>query len=212
MDGPGGKILERCERGALLENWCSAETTRLLLLLLLSPTPNVARPEHADVLARYAGPAERRAPSFLEPDLYLLLQSVVVRGARAPGVRRGATRTGADRLMRRPRRSPARATTRRRCGRCRAICGRDWILFRTIYCMRWCSEPSRGRSWSPPAVRAGRPLYGGLRVAATCCPRPASGPHRRPWRDSSGRAFSPACCPSGAPVPRSPALPDSRVA
>ncbi|KAI0207645.1 40-kDa huntingtin-associated protein [Lamellibrachia satsuma] len=78
------------ERGSLLSNgklvgaFCDVlarcEITRVLLLMLLQPTPQRIRPEHAQTLEKYAWQAtdDDVTVNCLSADLFLLLQSVVM--------------------------------------------------------------------------------------------------------------------------------------
>ncbi|ELT92152.1 hypothetical protein CAPTEDRAFT_164298 [Capitella teleta] len=66
--GAFGDILARCE------------VTRVLLLMLLQPTPQRIRPEHAQTLEKYAWECseEDQTEGCLSEELFLLLQSVVM--------------------------------------------------------------------------------------------------------------------------------------
>ncbi|XP_052768104.1 40-kDa huntingtin-associated protein-like [Mya arenaria] len=66
--------------GAYCDIIVQCEITRVLLLMLLQPSPQRIRPEHAQTLEKYAWETnEENTPSqFLDEDLFLLLQSVVM--------------------------------------------------------------------------------------------------------------------------------------
>lgn len=68
LKGPYQEILAHCEIG------------RILLLMLLQPTPQRIRPQHAQILEKYSedsDPAENPV-DYMNKDLFLLLQSVVM--------------------------------------------------------------------------------------------------------------------------------------
>ncbi|XP_074647592.1 40-kDa huntingtin-associated protein-like [Tubulanus polymorphus] len=71
----GGKPM-----GAFCDFLARAEITRVLLLMLLQPTPQRIRPEHAQTLEKYAWEStENNTPvNYMSEDLFLLLQSVVM--------------------------------------------------------------------------------------------------------------------------------------
>ena len=68
--GPYQEILARCEIG------------RVLLLMLLQPTPQRIRPQHAQILEKYSEESDIATSSYpveyMNKDLFLLLQSVVM--------------------------------------------------------------------------------------------------------------------------------------
>ncbi|CAG5124356.1 unnamed protein product [Candidula unifasciata] len=65
--------------GAYCDILARCEVTRLLLLLLLQPTPQRIRPEHAQTLEKYTWEScDSLTEMYLGEDLYLLLQSVVL--------------------------------------------------------------------------------------------------------------------------------------
>ncbi|XP_014678728.1 PREDICTED: factor VIII intron 22 protein-like isoform X2 [Priapulus caudatus] len=72
--GAGGKPM-----GAYSDMLAECEVTRVLLLMLLRPTPQRTQPAHSRLLEKYAwASAEDAAPPFLSDDLFLLLQSLVM--------------------------------------------------------------------------------------------------------------------------------------
>lgn len=65
--------------GAYADIMAECEITRILLLMLLQPTPQRTQPLHAQLLEKYAWDnMEDAAPSFLDENLFLLLQSLVM--------------------------------------------------------------------------------------------------------------------------------------
>lgn len=67
LQGPYQEILARCEIG------------RVLLLMLLQPTPQRIRPQHAQILEKYSEANITGYPvEYMNKDLFLLLQSVVM--------------------------------------------------------------------------------------------------------------------------------------
>ncbi|KAK7501479.1 hypothetical protein BaRGS_00007283 [Batillaria attramentaria] len=66
--------------GAYCDVLAECEITRVLLLMLLQPTPQRIRPEHAQTLEKYAWESseENFTETYLGEDLFLLLQSVVM--------------------------------------------------------------------------------------------------------------------------------------
>ena len=68
LQGPYQEILARCEIG------------RVLLLMLLQPTPQRIRPQHAQILEKYSEESElaEHPVDYMNKDLFLLLQSVVM--------------------------------------------------------------------------------------------------------------------------------------
>ncbi|XP_005100168.1 40-kDa huntingtin-associated protein [Aplysia californica] len=65
--------------GAYCDVLAKCEITRVLLLLLLQPTPQRIRPEHAQTLEKYTWEScDSITEMYLGEDLYLLLQSVVM--------------------------------------------------------------------------------------------------------------------------------------
>jgi len=68
LQGPYQEILARCEIG------------RVLLLMLLQPTPQRIRPQHAQILEKYSEESDlaKYPVDYMNKDLYLLLQSVVM--------------------------------------------------------------------------------------------------------------------------------------
>ena len=66
LQGPYQDVLAHCEVG------------RVLLLMLLQPTPQRIRPEHAQILEKYSGEGQGYQIDYLSEDLFLLLQSVVM--------------------------------------------------------------------------------------------------------------------------------------
>lgn len=68
LQGPYQEILARCEIG------------RVLLLMLLQPTPQRIRPQHAQILEKYSEESElsEYPVDYMNKDLFLLLQSVVM--------------------------------------------------------------------------------------------------------------------------------------
>lgn len=68
LQGPYQEILARCEIG------------RVLILMLLQPTPQRIRPQHAQILEKYSEESDltKYPVDFMNKDLYLLLQSVVM--------------------------------------------------------------------------------------------------------------------------------------
>ncbi|KAK0058903.1 factor VIII intron 22 protein [Biomphalaria pfeifferi] len=65
--------------GAYCDILAKCEITRVLLLLLLQPTPQRIRPEHAQTLEKYTWEScDSVTEMYLGEDLYLLLQSVVM--------------------------------------------------------------------------------------------------------------------------------------
>ncbi|XP_070580749.1 40-kDa huntingtin-associated protein-like isoform X1 [Ptychodera flava] len=67
--------------GAFTDIVASCEKTRVLLLMLLQPTPQRIRPEHAQTLERYAWESigdNDAATSCLSEEMFLLLQSLVM--------------------------------------------------------------------------------------------------------------------------------------
>lgn len=67
LQGPYQEILAHCEIG------------RVLLLMLLQPTPQRIRPQHAQILEKYSeGNVTGHPVEFMNKDLFLLLQSVVM--------------------------------------------------------------------------------------------------------------------------------------
>ncbi|KAJ7390019.1 hypothetical protein OS493_027543 [Desmophyllum pertusum] len=68
LQGPYQEILARCETG------------RVLLLMLLQPTPQRIRPQHAQILQKYSeeGDITGYPMDYMNKDLFLLLQSVVM--------------------------------------------------------------------------------------------------------------------------------------
>ncbi|XP_076459467.1 40-kDa huntingtin-associated protein-like [Babylonia areolata] len=66
--------------GAYCDVLAQCEVTRVLLLMLLQPTPQRIRPEHAQTLEKYAWESSEDSITevFLGEDLFLLLQSVVM--------------------------------------------------------------------------------------------------------------------------------------
>jgi len=67
LQGPYQEILARCEIG------------RVLLLMLLQPTPQRIRPQHAQILEKYSeGNVNGFPVEYMSRDLFLLLQSVVM--------------------------------------------------------------------------------------------------------------------------------------
>jgi len=73
--GSDGKPL-----GAFCDIVARCEITRVLLLMLLKPTPQRIRPEHATTLEKYAWESTDETPSHncINEELFLLLQSVVM--------------------------------------------------------------------------------------------------------------------------------------
>jgi len=67
LQGPYQEILARCEIG------------RVLLLMLLQPTPQRIRPQHAQILQKYSEESDlaEYPVDYMNKDLFLLLQSVV---------------------------------------------------------------------------------------------------------------------------------------
>lgn len=68
LQGPYQEILAHCEIG------------RVLLLMLLQPTPQRIRPQHAQILEKYSEESDIATdsyPDYMNKDLFLLLQSVV---------------------------------------------------------------------------------------------------------------------------------------
>ncbi|XP_064604680.1 40-kDa huntingtin-associated protein-like isoform X2 [Liolophura sinensis] len=73
---PSGKPI-----GAFADILARCEVSRVLLLMLLQPTPQRIRPEHAQTLEKYAWESnslDSLAAQCLGEDLFLLLQSVVL--------------------------------------------------------------------------------------------------------------------------------------
>ena len=68
LQGPYQEILARCEIG------------RVLLLMLLQPTPQRIQPQHAQILEKYSEESElaEYPVDYMNKDLFLLLQSVVM--------------------------------------------------------------------------------------------------------------------------------------
>lgn len=68
LQGPYQEILARCEIG------------RVLLLMLLQPTPQRIRPQHVQILEKYSEDSElaEYPVDYMNKDLFLLLQSVVM--------------------------------------------------------------------------------------------------------------------------------------
>ena len=68
LQGPYQEILARCE------------IERVLLLMLLQPTPQRIRPQHAQILEKYSEESElaKYPVDYMNKDLFLLLQSVVM--------------------------------------------------------------------------------------------------------------------------------------
>ena len=68
LQGPYQEILACCEIG------------RVLLLMLLQPTPQRIRPQHAQILQKYSeeGDITGYPMDYMNKDLFLLLQSVVM--------------------------------------------------------------------------------------------------------------------------------------
>ena len=66
--------------GAFADIWTRCEITQVLLLMLLQPTPQRIRPEHAKILEKYTWEfTGEEMPGACVPDeLFLLLQSVVM--------------------------------------------------------------------------------------------------------------------------------------
>ncbi|EDV27377.1 uncharacterized protein TRIADDRAFT_53007 [Trichoplax adhaerens] len=66
--------------GAYKDILARCEVSRVLILLLLQPTPQRIRPEHANVLERYSWESsdESLQVPYLKEDLFLLLQSLVM--------------------------------------------------------------------------------------------------------------------------------------
>lgn len=76
----GGSALSRKPLGAYCDILARCEVTRILLLLLLQPTPQRIRPEHAKTLEKYAWEAtdDSGTSDYISDDFFLLLQSVVM--------------------------------------------------------------------------------------------------------------------------------------
>lgn len=76
----GGSSVTGKPVGAYCDILARCEVTRVLLLMLLQPTPQRIRPEHAQMLEKYAwDPSEDyNTAYFLDDDLFLMLQSVVM--------------------------------------------------------------------------------------------------------------------------------------
>ncbi|CAE1331097.1 F8A [Acanthosepion pharaonis] len=76
----GGTALSSKPVGAYSDILARCEVTRVLLLMLLQPTPQRIRPEHAQTLEKYAWEANEDSyvVNFLDEDIFLLLQSVVM--------------------------------------------------------------------------------------------------------------------------------------
>ncbi|KJE94217.1 hypothetical protein, variant [Capsaspora owczarzaki ATCC 30864] len=72
---PNGET--HCAPGAALDVISRAEVTRLLLLLLLQPSPHASKPDHAVVLEKFAAD-ESTASQYMPEELRLLLQSLVL--------------------------------------------------------------------------------------------------------------------------------------
>lgn len=68
LKGPYQEILAHCEIG------------RILLLMLLQPTPQRIRPQHAQILEKYSEDSDPAVNpvDYMNKDLFLLLQSVVM--------------------------------------------------------------------------------------------------------------------------------------
>lgn len=66
--------------GAYCDVLAHCEITRVLLLMLLQPTPQRIRPEHAQTLEKYAWEStdDHATAQFLSEDLFLMMQSVVM--------------------------------------------------------------------------------------------------------------------------------------
>ncbi|XP_064644443.1 40-kDa huntingtin-associated protein-like [Lineus longissimus] len=66
--------------GAFCDIMANCEITRVLLLMLLQPTPQKIRPEHAQTLEKYAWESSETSSSvsYMNEDVFLLLQSVVM--------------------------------------------------------------------------------------------------------------------------------------
>ncbi|GFO02261.1 factor viii intron 22 protein-like [Plakobranchus ocellatus] len=75
----GGSSVTGRPIGAYCDILARCEITRVLLLLLLQPTPQRIRPEHAQTLEKYTWEScDSLTEMYLGEDLYLLLQSVVM--------------------------------------------------------------------------------------------------------------------------------------
>ncbi|XP_029655189.1 40-kDa huntingtin-associated protein isoform X1 [Octopus sinensis] len=76
----GGSAFSEKPIGAYSDILARCELTRVLLLMLLQPTPQRIRPEHAQTLEKYAwgSTEDSYVINFLDEDLFLLLQSVVM--------------------------------------------------------------------------------------------------------------------------------------
>ena len=75
MSGGSPKIQE-----PFMSILAKCEVTRVLLLMLLQPSPQRIRPEHAKTLERYAWECndDSMAAAYLSEDMFLLLQSLVM--------------------------------------------------------------------------------------------------------------------------------------
>ncbi|KAK3090450.1 hypothetical protein FSP39_011960 [Pinctada imbricata] len=76
----GGSSITGKPVGAYLDVLHRCEVSRVLLLMLLQPTPQRIRPEHAQTLEKYTWETSEDSftVSFLGEDLFLMLQSVVM--------------------------------------------------------------------------------------------------------------------------------------
>ncbi|CAH1794946.1 unnamed protein product [Owenia fusiformis] len=76
----GGCSISGKPLGAFSDILARCEITRVLLLMLLQPTPQRIRPEYAQLLERYSWEStdENTPVNYLNEDLFLLLQSVVM--------------------------------------------------------------------------------------------------------------------------------------
>ncbi|XP_045212398.1 40-kDa huntingtin-associated protein-like isoform X1 [Mercenaria mercenaria] len=76
----GGSSVTGKPIGAYCDILARCEITRVLLLMLLQPTPQRIRPEHAQTLEKYAWESseDNTIAQFLDEDVFLMLQSVVM--------------------------------------------------------------------------------------------------------------------------------------
>lgn len=76
----GGSSITGKPIGAYSDILARCEITRVLLLMLLQPTPQRIRPEHAQTLEKYAWESsdDNTSARFLDEDMFLMLQSVVM--------------------------------------------------------------------------------------------------------------------------------------
>ena len=73
-------LTEPALQGPYRDVFAKCEVSRVLLLMLLQPTPQRIRPEHSQILEKYAWETNLHSSpvEYLSEDLFFLLQSVVM--------------------------------------------------------------------------------------------------------------------------------------